>query len=111
MEEELALLKERVKILEGVLNFIRSDNFIFSKNIQMQDGRNIIIATGTGTKIGTSVSSKISVFGVTPVIQAGGISAPPSPSGSYVQSEAQAAVTAINAIRAALSNFGITAGV
>lgn len=55
----------------------------------------------TGTKTGLN--------GATPVVQAGAIAAPTAPGAAYSQAEAQSAVAAINAIRTALQNIGITA--
>lgn len=38
-------------------------------SLAMDDGANIVVSTGTGTKIGTSTSSKLGFFNATPVIQ------------------------------------------
>ena len=46
-----------------------SDRYIFSRDVQFQDGRNIQLATGTGTRIGTATGQKLSFWNVTPVIQ------------------------------------------
>lgn len=43
--------------------------YVFSKHIQILDGRNIIVGKGTGTKIGTEISQKIGFFNTLPVIQ------------------------------------------
>lgn len=102
---ELQKSKERIELLETlVFAFFRTNKYKFSKNIEMQDGRNIEVNTGTGTRIGTATGQKLSVYGVTPVVQAGAISAPSG--GATVDAEAR---TAINSIRTALTNFGITA--
>ena len=104
MEQEIQQLKQQVRVLEGMLSvLIFTDRYVFQKNIQLQDGRNIQVSGGTGTKIGTATSQKLSVYGVTPVVQASAIGAP---SGGVTQdTEAR---TAINSIRTALTNFGIT---
>jgi len=65
----MAQLKERVKKLEALLSFVFSDHLDLSKNIRMQDGRNIQVGRGTGTRIGTATDQKISFYGVTPVDQ------------------------------------------
>lgn len=52
---------------------------------------------------------RVGFFTKTGVTQASAISAPPSPSAAYNQSEAQQAVDAINSLRLALKNIGITA--
>ena len=110
MPEDIQQLKQEVETLKAIIaNLVYSDRYIFQKNLQLQDGRNIQVATSTGTKIGTASSQKLSVYGVSPVVQAGAISAPSTPSAGYSQVEAQSAVDAINSIRTALTNFGITA--
>lgn len=43
------------------------------------------------------------------VVQAAAIAAPNAPGAAYLQADAASAVAAINSIRTALSNFGITA--
>ena len=96
-------------IREEMSKFNFSDRFVFYKLIQILDGRNIQFGLTNGTKLGLSANDKISLHGVTPVIQASAISAPSTPSGSYSQAEAQSAVNAINSIRTALINKGITA--
>ena len=72
-QEEIQQLKQRVQFLENiVLSFVRSDRFDMSKNIQMQDGRNIQLATGTGSKIGTlggASGQKLGFFNNVPVVQ------------------------------------------
>ena len=90
----------------------KSDRYTFLKTLQLLDGRNIQVGTGTGTSFGTETTQKLSLYGVTPVIQASAISAPSTPSGTYSQAEAQSAVDAINNIRAVIgssSGIGITA--
>ena len=58
----------RIIIREELSRFIKSDRFIFEKNLQLMDGRNIQLGITTGTKIGGS-GQKIGFFGVTPVIR------------------------------------------
>ena len=105
MEQEILQLKQEVAQLRNIVNyFVFSDRYIFQKDIELNDGRNIQVATGTGTRIATATNQKLSVYGVTPVIQASAISAPSG--GGTQDAEAR---TAINSIRTALTNFGITA--
>ena len=106
-DEVRNLIREEIR--QELASLIRSDRFTFEKLIQMLDGRNIQVGRTTGTKIGTATDQKLSVFGVTPVIQASAISAPTAPGVAYLQAEAASAVTAINSIRTAIKNFGITA--
>lgn len=91
-------------IRDELASLIKSDRYTFHKTIQILDGRNIQVGTGTGTEIGTASTQKLSVYGATPVVQAVAISAPTG--GGTTDAEAR---TAINAIRTALTNFGITA--
>lgn len=97
--------EERIQHLEDRLNAIdKSDRFVFQKNFQIFNGRNFQLGISVGTKIGTAATQKLSVFGVTPVVQAGAISSPSG--GATIDTAAR---TAIDAIRTALKNFGITA--
>lgn len=54
-------------------------------------------------------TNAIGFYGATPVTRAAAIASPTAPSAAYVQAEAQAVKTAIDAIRTALTNIGITA--
>lgn len=74
----------------------------------MLDGRNIQLGQTTGTKFGTNALQKIGLYGVTPVQQSGGVTAPTTPGGAYNSGTAQSAVDAINAIIGAIKNIGIT---
>ena len=51
----------------------------------------------------------VGLYGVTPVVKAGAISAPATQGGAYVQADVQSIVTAVNSIRTALTGIGITA--
>lgn len=96
-------------IREELGRFILSDRFFIQKNMQFADGVSIQTGLTNGLKIGGTASEMISLHGVTPVVQAGAISTPTAPSGTYVQAEAASAKTAIDAIRVALTGKGITA--
>jgi hypothetical protein len=47
----------------------------FSGNITIADGKNIILDTTTGTKIGTAVGQKLAFFNSTPVVQQAALTA------------------------------------
>ena len=69
-------LKIRQIVKEELSILVKSDRFVFEKLIQVLDGRNIKLGTGTGTKIGTSGGSsgqKIGFFNATPVVQQTGV--------------------------------------
>jgi len=65
--------------------------------------------TGTTTPVnGGTLVLKAGVYGATPVVRAAAVTAPTAPSAAYVQAEAAAMKTAVDAIRVALTAFGIT---
>ena len=65
--------------------------------------------SSVGLKIGNAgTTGKVGFYGATPVARAAAIAAPTAPSASYVQAEAQSMKTAVDAIRVALTNIGIT---
>ena len=65
--------------------------------------------TGTGgVSIGVNAASRVGFYAATPVVRASAISAPTAPGAFYSQAEAITMETAVNAIRTALLNIGIT---
>jgi len=105
MPEEIAQLRQRIQLLENLLfAVVKSDKYYFAKHLVLADGLIIKGSTGTGNKIGNGTTEKWSVYGVTPVVQAGAISSPSG--GATVDSQAR---SAIDSIRTALTGFGITA--
>ena len=103
IEEIREIIKEEVQI--ALKDFQRelfsNDKYTFQKAIQIFDGRNIIFGQGTGTKIGTSTSQKLSFYGVEPVSQQSHIADPSG--GLTIDAEAR---TAIIAILVVLENLG-----
>lgn len=100
--EQLTALDRRVKLLEDKINqLIRADRYTIQKNLDF--------SASNGIKIGLAATQKMAVYGETPIVQQGSINAPSAPGGTYNQAQMASLETAINAIRAALSNFGITA--
>lgn len=85
--------------------------YVFSRHIQLLDGRNLQLGKTTGTKIGLSSSEKIGLWGTTPVIQRTKINDPNDVSGTYVSAEVQDIVDKVKAILDALETIGITASV
>lgn len=94
----------RLIFRDELSSFIKSDRFVFEKHLQVMDGKNVQFARGTGTKMGTATDQKVAFYGVTPVVQAGAIASPSG--GATIDAAAR---TAIDAIRVAIKNFGITA--
>lgn len=90
MEERILQLESEVRFLKDV---IFKDNFestqIFKKDVEFK--------------------GKIAFFGKQAINQAAAIAAPTTPGGAYSQSEAQSAVNAINSLRTAVKNLGLTA--
>lgn len=94
--------KNRLEYLERIVaDVFLSDRFIFNKTIQIANGRNILCGNGLGTKIGTASTQKMALWGATPVVQASAIG---SPSATLADLK-----TAVDAIRVAIKNAGITA--
>lgn len=107
---EIEILQQRITKLEKIIDvLVISDRYNFNKKLKLFGGVNLELSINEGTKIGTASTQKIGFYGKTPVVQASAINAPSTPGGTYSQSEAQSAVTAINSIRTALTNLGITA--
>ena len=98
LENTIRKLQERLDYLE------KSDRYVFQKHLQLLDGRNFQFGLGTGTKFGTATGQKIGFFNAVPIIQVSAISAPTG--GATVDAESR---TAINSIRTALINLGLTA--
>jgi len=69
-QEQFDQLMSRVLLLEQfVFQISKTDRYTFEKMIQILDGRNIQLALGTGTKLGTAATQKLGFWGVTPVVQ------------------------------------------
>ena len=83
-----------------------SNNLIASAtnpNLIIEDGKNIAVSTGTGTKIGTSGTQKLGFFGVTPIAQP---SANPDTSGTTTVGQLE---TEVNELKQLLRNLGLLA--
>lgn len=103
--DEITQLKQRIDLLENFMaDFVYSDRYVSQKHLQLMNGKNIQLAKLNGTKIGTAADQKIGFYGKTPVIQASAIASPSG--GLTVDAPAR---SAIDSIRTALSDIGITA--
>jgi hypothetical protein len=58
-----------VTITNAYSFFVNAGVSYFGGDIQIADTANVVLATGTGTKIGTAATQKLGFFGVTPVAQ------------------------------------------
>lgn len=93
MKQELAQLRDL--FFKGDF----PDKKVFYKKLVAEGGLDL---TGTPISLGQT-GGAVGLYGVTPVARAGAITAPSG--GATVDSEAR---TAINSIRTAIKNFGIT---
>ena len=59
----------REEFVKQLGNLIASDRFVFQKNLQLMDGRNIQLGKTTGTKIGTETTQKLGFFNKAPIVQ------------------------------------------
>lgn len=62
-EQVRKIIREELSVM------MKNDQMVFSLPIQLLDGRNIQTGRTTGTKIGTATDQKLSLWGVTPVVQ------------------------------------------
>lgn len=104
-------LKQQVDALERKLDMF-IDQYNRNNNPTSQTfTKKVIIGGGLSlqrSSLGV-IGDLMSVYGAAPVVQNGAITAPPSPSATYVQSEQNAIVQCLNNVRIAIKNFGITA--
>ena len=80
-------------IRDELRDFIVTDKYIFQRLVQFLDGRNIQLGKTTGTKLGTSSSEKLGLWGTTPVDQPETVSDPSG--GGTVDAESRTAIVAI----------------
>lgn len=103
--DEIQTLKKEVSDLKKLVQvLVFSDRYVFQKNLQFMDGRNIQTGKGTGTKVGTEVTQKLGFFGVAPVVQQGVVT--PASGGATIDGPAR---TAINAVITRLQALGFLA--
>lgn len=68
-------MKEMMRdvIRQELGNFVGGDRYVFQRHLQLLDGKNIQLAKGVGTKIGTEATQKLGFYGTTPVAQQTGV--------------------------------------
>ena len=111
MDKDSQNLKNQVDALERKLDLF-IDQYNRNNNPTSQTFTKRVIIGGGLSLNGSSLGvpgDLMSVYGVAPVAQAAAITAPPSPSATYVQSEMNAIVQCVNNMRLAIKNFGTTA--
>lgn len=93
--------------------------FTFSDDVTIGDSKNFIFSTGTGTKFGTGTTQKLAFHNATPVVQRSGAAqaavvttaaTQTTPWGFSTQAQADAIVTLVNELRAALTDKGLIKG-
>lgn len=87
--------EERVRaiIREEFAKIILIDRYLFDKNIQILDLRNIQLGRQNGTKIGTAADQLLGFYGVTPVNQPATVTDPSG--GTVIDIQARSAVSAL----------------
>ena len=88
---------------------LATTDLAIANDTTIAEAGNVILGTTTGTQIGTGATQKLGFYGKTPVVQAGAITTPTTVSSSFNQTELATLKTAIDAIRVALINLGLTA--
>ena len=94
----MALQEEDIKqirniIQEELANFIRIDRYVFDKNIQILNARNVQLGRENGTKFGTATDQLLAFYGITPVDQPATVADPTG--GATQDAEARTAVIEI----------------
>ena len=106
---EIQLLQKRVTELENIIKrLMKSDRLTLSKDLSFDDGRNIIISSTNGTKIGQS-TSRIGFFGATPVAQQAAETLADNPGATYNQAEVTSIASAVNGVIQKQQNLGLMA--
>lgn len=88
-EEEIKKLVEDT-VADILAEMIGIDRFMFKKNIQIFDARNIQTGRENGTIIATETDQKLGFYGTTPVDQPATVTDPSG--GAVIDSEARTAV-------------------
>ncbi len=98
---------------------IFATSLTLSGNVFITDAKNIILGTGTGTKIGTATGQKLAFHNSTPVIQRANsaqtavvttAATQTTPYGFATQAQADAIVALVNELRAAFVEKGLIKG-
>ena len=105
--EQQELIRQIIR--EELNRFEFSDRFIFSKHLQLLDGRNIQAGKSVGMKIGTETGQLLGFYNVTPIAQRSGsaqasvattASTQTTPYGYTTATQADAIITLVNELRA-----------
>jgi len=102
-EQIIQLIKEELSNFKGI------DRYIFDKNIQILNARNIQLGRTAGTQIGTATDQLLGFYGTTPVNQPDTVADAETQGGTYSQTDVQSIATAVNALIARLKETGLIA--
>jgi len=90
---------------------IANDRYVFQRELEIANARNIILGESVGTKIGTSTTQKLGFYGVTPVVQPSSTAiVTGTANGTYDTTEQDMIndlVTAVNSIISDLRTLGL----
>lgn len=94
MPNEIQQLAARIDALERRINALFfSDRYIFSRDIELEGGRNVQLSTNVGSQIATATNQLLSFYGVTSVDQPATVTDPSG--GATVDSQARDAIIAV----------------
>jgi hypothetical protein len=96
-------------VREELAHFMMQSKFVFNRPIQVMDGNDIVLGQTNGTRLGTSATQKLGLYGKTPVAQQSAITPPNIQLATYHQSDAETLRSAIDDIINRLQVLGITA--
>lgn len=117
-------LADSLDFLEGTNSYLKfvttnnSEQVVVGQHLAITNAKNVVLATGTGTQIGTAASQKLGFLGATPIVQRVGAAqdavattaATSTTPFGYAEAQANAIVTLVNELRAALVAFGLIKG-
>src|SRR3990167_956575 len=109
-EQRIAQLESEVRELRAILSMlVYSDRYIFSRDIEMQAGRNMQLSTSGGTRFGTGTTQLLAFYNSLPIVQPSAVTSAASQGPSYVQADVQTIATAVNDLLTRLRNLGLIA--
>lgn len=74
---EIQELRRELDDLKRLVNFlVRTDRYVFARDLQIEDNRNIRLSGTTGSRIGTASTQKMGFFGGTPIVRPSAVSIP-----------------------------------
>ena len=106
----------------GIDKFYRKAVFkgksIKQGDVEIDEGKNIVVGTTTGTKIGTATTQKIAFYNSTPIVQRANSAQAAAPAGGTgatagaydTAANRDAAIALLNEIRTVLINLGLIKG-